>query len=125
MKTKSYALGLALALSLPWLAHAEDPAPGPANTTIDLKYWVEFAKQGNAAAQYGLGYRYANGQGVEHDDAQAVEWYEKAAAQGNAQAQYALAYMYSNGRGTEADQKQANDWYLRPRSAAAPMPNMP
>jgi len=40
------------------------------------------AEQGNAFAQYNLGWMYANGQGVTQDYKQAVGWYTKAAGQG-------------------------------------------
>ena len=41
---------------------------------------------------------YANGRGVEQDDAEAVKWYRLAAEQGGAAAQFNLGWMYANGR---------------------------
>ena len=39
------------------------------------------AERGDAEAQYNLGVMYRNGQGVPHDDAEAVKWYRLAAEQ--------------------------------------------
>ena len=52
------------------------------------------AEQGNATAQFDLGYFYDNGLGVEQDYKKAKECYEKAAEQGNATAQEYLGYIY-------------------------------
>ena len=57
------------------------------------------AEQGLAAAQFNLGLLYANGQGVQKDDAQARQWYEKTAVQGHANAQVRLGSLYDYGRG--------------------------
>jgi TPR repeat protein len=54
---------------------------------------VARAMQGDAAAQYDLGYRYQNGIGVEKDEERAVYWYIKAAEQGNAVAQDRLQFL--------------------------------
>jgi hypothetical protein len=48
------------------------------------------AEQGDARAQYNLGYLYDNGQGVPQDDAKATNWYRKAAEQGHSGAKKAL-----------------------------------
>ena len=40
------------------------------------------AEQGDADGKYNLGIMYAQGQGVQQDDQQAVQWYRKAADQG-------------------------------------------
>ena len=42
------------------------------------------AEQGDAVAQFNLGVKYDNGQGVPQDYAEAVKWYRKAAEQGDA-----------------------------------------
>jgi hypothetical protein len=55
-----------------------------------MKYFRAAADQGNAQAEYNVGFMYDNGRGVPRDDAQAVSWYRKAAAQGYADAQKAL-----------------------------------
>jgi len=68
------------------------------------------AEQGLAAAQFNLGLLYANGQGVQKDDAQARQWYEKAAAQGHADAQANLGILFVYGRGVPQDYKMAVYW---------------
>ncbi|HHJ4201695.1 TPA: tetratricopeptide repeat protein, partial [Aeromonas veronii] len=39
------------------------------------------AEQGNSVAQFNLGCAYTNGNGVVHDDLEAIRWYRKAAEQ--------------------------------------------
>jgi hypothetical protein len=51
------------------------------------------AEQGNAFAQYSLGYAYANGRGVPKDNEKAKEWYRKSAAQGDEGAKKRLAEL--------------------------------
>ncbi len=48
------------------------------------------AEQGNAYAQFNLGFMYDNGQGVPKDYKTAVKWYRLAAKQRYAPAQYNL-----------------------------------
>ena len=74
-------------------------------------YYEKAAEQGNATAQFNLGYFYDEGLGVEQDYKKAKEWYEKAAEQGNATAQFNLGYLYENGLGVEQDYKKAKEWY--------------
>jgi len=73
--------------------------------------WQPLAEQGNATAQYNLGFMYDNGEGVTQDKAKAVEWYTEAAQQGYANAQYNLGSMYSNGEGVAQDKAKAVEWY--------------
>ena len=56
----------------------------------------EKAVQGDAKAQYYLGFMYYKGQGVEQDFSQAKLWFEKAAAQGHAGSKEMLKRMASN-----------------------------
>ena len=55
------------------------------------------AEQGDAAAQFSLGSKYAGGEGVPEDDAEAIKWYAQAAEQGHAAAQFTLGSMYDSG----------------------------
>ena len=48
------------------------------------------AEQGDASAQFRLGFMYNTGEGVPQDDAEAVKWYRLAAEQGDASAQFNL-----------------------------------
>ena len=70
----------------------------------------KIAEQGNAKAQYNLGYMYIKGNGVSPDTTKAFYWFKKSAEQGNALAQYNLALMYYYGQGTLTDKKQAAYW---------------
>ena len=64
------------------------------------------AEQGDAEAQLNLGIRYANGEGVPEDDAEAVKLYRLAAKQGDAEAQNNLGIMYANGDGVPQNRGQ-------------------
>ena len=75
------------------------------------KWYRKAAEQGLAAAQFSLGFIYANGQGVPQDYAQAAKWYRKAAEQGFTKAQNNLGLMYANGRSVPQDYVQAHIWY--------------
>ena len=71
------------------------------------------AEQGNAEAQYNLGWCYTFGYGIEIDYNQAVNWYRKSAEQGYAAAQCNLGVCYSFGNGIEKDYNQAVHWYRK------------
>ena len=86
-----------------------------------MEWFRKAAVNGNADAQYNIGYMYHNGQGVAKDYAKALEWYGKAAANGNAAAQNNIGYMYQHGRklsrkyqhgqGVAQDYAKALEWY--------------
>jgi hypothetical protein len=78
-----------------------------AKTLDDLR---KLAERGDADAQWDMGYRYHNGQGVPHDDAQAVRWFQRAAVQGHVNAQATLGAYYWAGRGVPKDLGQAYFW---------------
>lgn len=71
------------------------------------------AEQGNAEAQWNLGFCYEWGKGVEQDSAEAVKWYRKAAEQGNTFAQFRLGDCYYSGKGVEKNHDQALKWYCK------------
>ena len=58
-------------------------------------------EQGDAAAQYNLGFMYSKGLGVAQDYRQAAKWFQKAAEQGFAWAQANLGVLYYNGQGVK------------------------
>jgi TPR repeat protein len=72
---------------------------------------VERAQKGDAAAQFNLGLRYANGKDVPKDSTEAVKWFRKAAEQGLAIAQYSLGVMYDRGEGVAQNSTEAVNWY--------------
>jgi len=69
------------------------------------------AAPGDAADQYNLGIRYARGQGVPQDYAEAVKWIRKAAEQGYTKAQCSLGFSYHKGQGVPTDYIEAAKWY--------------
>ena len=71
------------------------------------------AQRGDADAQFSLARCYANGEGVEVNEAEAFRWYKKAAEQEFAAAQYNLGWCYDNGYGTEASKSEAFRWYKK------------
>ncbi len=75
--------------------------------------WTSVAEDGNARAQYNLGWMHANGKGTAQDFKEAIEWYKKSAEQGNVNAQYNLGNLYYSGRGSEQNDKLAFSWFMR------------
>ena len=78
------------------------------------------AKDGDAAAQHALGYKYEKGLGVDQDDKEADKWYLKAAEgytsaaeQGDIEAQHELGLMYHFGKGVTKNNKKALYWYIK------------
>ena|SRR5437899_10118313 len=63
-------------------------APLAVPETIEAK-----AERGDADVQFGLGLKYANGEGTTQDYVQAARWYLKSAEQDHALAQFNLGIM--------------------------------
>ena len=75
-----------------------------------FKISLPLAEQGDAEAQYNLGFMYDDGLGVPQDYAEAMKWYRKSAEQGDADAQNNLGSMYKEGQGVSQDYVQAYMW---------------
>jgi len=75
--------------------------------------WKPLAEKGVAAAQYQLGTLYAEGKGVDQNDATAAIWFERAAEHGDAAAQYNLGASYAEGLGVRKDDAEAARWFRR------------
>jgi len=69
------------------------------------------AAAGDASAEFNLGARYGDGQGVPRDYGKARHYYELAAAQGYAVAQNNLGYLYHLGYGVPQDYGRARYYY--------------
>ena len=69
------------------------------------------ATAGDAAAQFDLGDRHFNGEGVPQDNGEAIRWFHLAAEQGHSRAQASLGFMYGNGEGVPQDDGEAARWY--------------
>ena len=83
---------------------------------VDYNTMLQKAEEGNANAQFTLGYMYYHGIEVVQDYAAAAKWYRQSAKQDNASAQYYLGYIYYSGQGVAQDYAEAAKWY---RQAAA------
>ena len=90
----------------------DNGAAGQGMSSEALEY-LKKAQQGDPAAQFNLGWCYANGQGVKQDWQKVIEWFTKAAEQGNADAQYNLGVSYENGNGVKQDWQKAVEWYTK------------
>lgn len=82
-----------------------------AGADLDRELQIASAQAGLALAQFQVGQRYAQGQGVEQDWVMAVSWFRKAVDQGNADAQCALGACYAEGLGVKKDLLRALDLY--------------
>jgi S1-C subfamily serine protease len=71
------------------------------------------AAQGDAEAQFQLGMKYRNGDGVPKNYADALKWLQKAAEQGNAKAQSEFGLMHEEGLGTAVNYPEAVKWYRK------------
>ena len=72
------------------------------------------AHAGDAEAQYQLGLRYDNADGVPRDPVAAANWYRFAAGQNHALAQLHLGLIfYAGDVGFERDRAEAARWYLQ------------
>lgn len=69
------------------------------------------AEQGDAEAQFNLGFCYDDGRGVAKDYVEAVTWYRKAAESGHTEAQLNLGCCYANGQGVVKDKVEAYAWF--------------
>ncbi|HEX4767169.1 MAG TPA: hypothetical protein VH414_12940 [Lichenihabitans sp.] len=75
------------------------------------------ADAGDAAAEYEVGLRLAEGRSVARDPKAAADWLQKAAAQGLAPAQYRLGSAYEKGIGVARDPAMAMTLYGRAAEA--------
>ena len=80
----------------------------------------QMAEGGNAAAQYEVASRYAEGRQMIKDFKLAADWYEKAAQQGLTPAAYKLAALYEKGLGVPRDKAKAKFWYIKAADAGHP-----
>jgi len=77
----------------------------------EFKDTLKKAEQGDADAQYRLGFMYYRGKVITEDYKLAHAWWTKAAEQGIADAQFSLGYMYFRGQGVTKDYKLSHVWY--------------
>jgi len=71
------------------------------------------AEDGDADAQYNIGWMYLNGYGLRVNDSLALDWWEKASSQGHTDANFSIGMLYSLGEGdVPKDSSKAIDYYL-------------
>ena len=78
------------------------------------------ALQGEADAQFELGWLYFLGSGVPEDNAAALRWFTLAAAQGHAEAQAAVGVIYREGYGVLENPSEALDSFRRAANLGSP-----
>ncbi|MGB0721092.1 MAG: SH3 domain-containing protein [Gammaproteobacteria bacterium] len=93
---------------------AEDAAAAMTRGDYAIAYchYHPLARQGNAEAQYNLGWMYANGYGLAKDETKALIWWRKAARQNHSDAVVAVAMAYLHGDGTKKDKGEALKWLV-------------
>lgn len=89
------------------------PLSGSVRASDDLTALKTQAEAGSVTAQFDLGNRYLEGDGVEQDNFEALRWFTLAAENGNGNAQYNIAVMYLNGIGVVRDPEQAVAWFVK------------
>ena len=82
--------------------------PAPKALSVGLR---DLADRGDAAAQYEVGARLAEGRGLTRDAEAAAGWFERSAKQSFAPAEYRLGSLYEKGIGVTAAPAQAVTWY--------------
>ena len=89
MKKLTLALLLIFSCATAWAADFDKgvAAYKAGDFATALAEFKPLAEQGDADAQYNLGFMYDNGKGVIEDDKEAVKWYRLAAEQSHAKAQ--------------------------------------
>ena len=90
------------------------------NAGQDSNQLQKAAEKGDAEAQFCLGKRFFNGDGVEKDMAEAAKWWRMAAEQDMAEAQYNLGICYLNGDGVRQDKTEAVKWLRKAADQGSP-----
>ena len=76
--------------------------------------WLrKLGEQGDAVAQYCLGFIHSGSEGLLRDRAEAARWFRKAAEQGHAEAQWHLGNMLDTGEGVPQDRTEAAAWFRK------------
>jgi TPR repeat protein len=100
-----------LLLTIVWSFTRPHPLVGPSEPSKPAE--PKLTDQRDAAAQFNLGVRYEDGQGVPQDLVKAAELYQKAANQGHAGAQFNLGLLYAHGQGVPKDLVKAAEFYQK------------
>ncbi|HEU4381559.1 MAG TPA: hypothetical protein VFR73_23560 [Hyphomicrobiaceae bacterium] len=87
--------------------------PGTLPEGLSTTNLGQAAESGNAAAQFEVASRFADGRELAQSHAQAFAWYQRAAMRGFAPAQFRLATLLERGAGADVDLERAKVWYRR------------
>jgi len=101
------------------VAQARGSAAAEVPSTAKLAADQKAAEAGDRAAQARLGKRYAAGDGVPTDLAQALAWFRKAAAQGDLEGELQLGQALFYGRGTAPDPPAGAAWFRKAAEAGS------
>lgn len=114
-KLSAMCLAALLLVALTELAWGDYWAGVQAATESDYatayKEWRPLAEQGDARAQYSLGFMYSQGISVTQDYKKAYYWFNKSAQQGYALGWAKLGLIFELGRGVPTDYVKAYAWY--------------
>ena len=103
-------MGPSSSFSIP--ASAQADSPGDPYSQMDLSEVRRLAGQHDPRAEYVLGKRYVNGDGLPRDYRAARDWFLAAADQGHIAAQGKLAALFWKGKGVPQDYAKAYYWAL-------------
>ncbi len=118
MLNKKIIAGFLLLSSAAVSTHAEDLEDAVAAMRIGdfaEAYCImrPLAENGDADAQYNIGWMYLNGYGLRINDSLALTWWKKASEQGHSDASFSIGMLYSLGEGeVPKDSDKAIDYYL-------------
>lgn len=107
-----------------WATRYEHGESVPQDFDRALRLYCAAARRGHVAAQYQLGWMYANGRGVARDDAQAAAWFRRAAAKGDPPSRRMLALVDDPAKVKPARCAEPVDPTLKPALAAWPLPDL-
>lgn len=88
------------------------PAQGGGELFDDRKL-REWADEGDADSQFELGLRLLTGEGLPKNEAEGLQWLEKAANQKHLRAQYIMGSVYEDGMGVKKNESKAFEWYRK------------
>ncbi len=86
-------------------------------TAIGSETTRAIAEQGNADAQYELGWDYIRAVAARENYNTSFEWFLRAANQGHAEAQFNLGTIYQRGLGVRQDHTKAIQWFKKSNSS--------
>jgi TPR repeat protein len=104
------------------LANMHEHGSGvPKTQAAAIEWYVKAARQGNAQAQYRIGWACFNYDRSEENRATtAVKWFTRAAGQGHLNAQNILGHMYQQGKKVEKDEVKAVEWLSKAAEGGHP-----